>query len=73
MATGGTVSRTVTVAVQVLWLLLLSVTVKVTVLEPIFEQVKLVGLAEMLWILHASLLPLFTSFAVIEAFPLPSR
>ena len=51
-------SATVTLLVQVELLPLLSVTVSVTVFEPIFEQVKLVGLADKLAIPQASFEPL---------------
>ena len=43
-AVGGVISWMVTVAVQVEMFRLLSVTVRVTVLEPILAQVKLEGL-----------------------------
>ena len=45
----------VTLAVQVELLPLLSVTVRVTVLEPTLEQLKLVGVAEVLAMPQASL------------------
>ena len=53
-------SATVTLLVQVELLPLLSVTVKVTVLAPIFEQLKLVGLAARLAMPQASFEPLST-------------
>ena len=58
------VSNTVTVAVPVLLLPALSVTVKVTELAPIFEQVKLVVFIAKLAMPETSLLPLFTCEAV---------
>ena len=57
---GLTVSATVTVAYPVLTLPLLSVTVKVTVLAPIFEHVNVLGETANVAIPQASLEPLFT-------------
>ena len=71
--TGLTVSDTVTVAVPVFIFPLTSVTVKVTVLFPIFEQVKLLGKIVVVAIPHASLDPLFTCDAVIVVFPVASN
>ena len=68
---GGTMSTTVTVAVQVLELLFTSVTVRVTPFVPTFEQSKLVLLKTKGWRPQASLLPLFTAEAVVP--PLPAR
>ena len=72
VATGATLSSTVTVAVQVAVLLLLSVTVRVTVLAPTLAQVKSVGLAESVTGPSPSKLPLSMSAAVMEALPLAS-
>ena len=71
-ATGEVVSWTVTVAEQVLELPLTSVTVRVTALEPVLEQVKLVVLRLVEATPQLSLLPLSISPAVIVALPLPS-
>jgi hypothetical protein len=68
-AVGAIRSWIVTVPLQVLLLPLTSVTVKTTVLAPTFAQLKLVGVALMLAIPQASLLPLFTWLAVMLATP----
>ena len=60
LATGRTVSNTVTVALQVDELLLLSVTVKVTVLAPTLAQVKLEGLTDSVAMPQASVEPLLS-------------
>ena len=73
IAVGAIESFTVTVAVQVAVLPLLSVTVKVTPLAPLSAQVKLVSLSARLMIPQASLLLLSIAAAVIVAFPEPSR
>ena len=65
-------SSTVTVAVQVDTFPLLSVTVKVTVLAPTFEQSKAVLSNAKLAIPQASLEPLSISPATILAAPLAS-
>ena len=72
-AVGATVSCTATVAVQVLLFKLASVTVRVTALDPIFAQVKEVGLADVLLVEQLSKLPPSTSLPVIEALPAPSK
>ena len=72
-ATGSIISWTVTVAVHVDSLLLVSVTVKVTELGPKSEQVKSVLLATTLWIPQLSFDPLLISSAIIEAFPAASN
>ena len=69
-ATGATLSCTVTVELQVDVLPLLSVTVKVTVLAPTLEQLKLVLEATKEAIPQASLDPLLISAAVMVALPL---
>src|SRR5437016_14627610 len=63
---------TVTVAVHVATLLLLSVTVNVTLFGPTLAQVKLFGLPAMLLMPQASLLPSSTLAGVIEPLPVPS-
>ena len=68
----GIVPTTVTVAVQVDAFPLLSVTVRVTVLFPIFEQLKVLGETLIEAIPQMSLDPLFTCDAVMEAVP-PER
>ena len=68
-ATGATLSSTVTVAEHVEVLPLLSVTVRVTVLAPIFVQSKLVLLKARLAMPEASLEPLFTAAAVVLPVP----
>ena len=70
-ATGLTVSATVTVAVPVFTFPLLSVTVKVTVFIPTFEQVKVLGKIVLVDIPHASLEPLSICDAVMLALPDP--
>ena len=62
----------VTVAVQVETLPFTSVTVKVEVFAPTFEQLKVVGVALKLAIAQLSLLPPSMSLAVILALPVPS-
>ena len=62
----------VTVAVQVETLPLTSVTVKVEVFAPTFEQLNAVGVALKLAMAQLSLLPLSMSFAVILALPVAS-
>jgi hypothetical protein len=61
---GGVTSRTVTTELQVAVLPFTSVTVSVTVLGPMFEQLKLDGNTDLLWIPHASVDPLSTWAAV---------
>ena len=73
MATGATLSSTVTVAVQVEVFPPTSVTVNVTVFAPILEQLKLFGETASEAIPQASEEPLSTSAAVIEPFPLLSN
>lgn len=68
-ATGGTLSTTVTVDVQVETFPLLSVTVNVTMFDPILAQVNVVGEIESDAIPHASFDPLLTCVAVIEVVP----
>src|SRR6266516_4297258 len=72
-AVGGTESTTVTVAVQVEVLPLLSVTVRVTVLVPILPQSKLVWLRRRLAMPEASVLPLSSWTPVMVAWPLASN
>ena len=72
-AVGEVVSITVTVLLAVEELLLASVTVSVTELAPISEQVKAVLLALKETEEQLSVLPLSISDAVMLAFPLPSR
>jgi hypothetical protein len=72
MATGAVLSMTVTVAVQVAVLLLGSVTVSVTVLAPLLEQVKEVWLSDRLTP-QASEDPLFTAAAVVLPLPPASK
>src|ERR1043165_3315501 len=72
-ATGAVVSTTVTVAVQLSLLPLLSVTVKVTVFGPTLAQVKVSGLTLREAIPQASLEPLSTSDAAMVAWPVASR
>ena len=72
MAVGLTVSRTVTVDVQLPVFELGSVAVSVTVFAPVFAQVNASGVAERLTE-QLSLEPLSTSAAVILAFPAPSK
>src|SRR3989442_1657411 len=72
-AAGNTLSTTVTMASHVATLLLLSVTVSFTVFGPTSAQVNtLLSMARLL-IPQASLLPLFTSAAVMLALPLASN
>jgi hypothetical protein len=73
VATGAVLSCTVTVALQVALFPLLSVTVKVTVLNPTFEQLNVEGLTVILAIPQASEDPLSTFAAVIVPFPLASN
>src|SRR6266581_1371595 len=68
-ATGGTESTTVTVAVQVALLVLLSVTVRVTRFVPILLPSKLVLFRLRLAMPEASLLPLLTWAGVMVARP----
>src|SRR5207249_1350425 len=72
LATGLTLSSTVTVLVQVEALPLASVTVRVTVLGPTLPQVKLLGLTLREAMPQASLLPLSTSAGVMLAWPVTS-
>src|ERR1043166_2983958 len=72
-ATGAVLSTTVTVAVQLSLLPLLSVTVKVTVFGPTLAQVKVSGLTLREAIPQASLEPLSTSDAAMVAWPVASR
>ena len=72
IATGGTVSSIVIVAVQVETLPLLSVTVKVEVFAPTFAHVNAVGVADKLAMPQASVLPPSMSDAVMLALPDPS-
>ena len=72
-AVGLVLSSTVTVAVQVEVLPLTSVTVRVTVLAPTFEQLKLDGATLIPARPQLSEEPLLMSDAVIVAEPLPSR
>ena len=65
-------SSTVTVEVQSSVLLLGSVAVSVTVLDPVFEQVNESGVAERVTE-QLSLEPLSTSAAVMVAFPATSK
>ena len=69
MATGSTLSSMVTVAVAVETLLLLSVTVRVTVLAPMLEQSKLVTSRLRSATPHASFDPLSISAGTIVAAP----
>lgn len=69
---GARVSTTVTVAVALLELPLLSVAAKVTVFAPICEQVKSTGRAANDAIPHASDVPLSMSLVLIKALPLAS-
>jgi hypothetical protein len=71
IATGATVSNTVTVDVRVAVFPFTSVTVIVTVFAPMFAQVKLLGLTAKLAIPHASLEPLSTASESMEAAPAP--
>src|SRR5216684_1041598 len=70
---GGVTSRTVTVAVGLALLRLLSVTVRVTMLAPSLEQSKLDGLTTRLVIAQLSLEALSTCAAVMLTLPLASR
>src|SRR6266508_2503677 len=72
-ALGNTLSTTVTMASQVATLSLLSVTVSLTVFGPTLTQVKLVLSMARLLIPQASLLPLFTSAAVMLTLPVASN
>ena len=72
-AVGTMLSVTVTTAVQVLLLPFTSVTVNVTLLAPTFAQVKAVWLKPRVAMPHASVEPLFTAAAVVEALPLVSK
>src|SRR5216683_1455616 len=72
-ATGGTESTTVTVAVQVELLPLLSVTVRVTVLAPMLVQSKLVWLRLRLAMPQASVLPLLICAGSMVPWPLASN
>ena len=71
--TGGTESTTVTVAVQVELLPLLSVTVKVTLFVPMLVQSKLVWLRLRLAMPQASVLPLLICAGSIVPWPLASN
>src|SRR5207253_5375829 len=71
-ATGGIKSTTVTVAVQVALLVLLSVTVRVTRFVPMLLQSKLVWLRLRLAMPEASLLPLLIWAALIVPWPVAS-
>jgi hypothetical protein len=66
------ISSTVTVAVALALLLFKSVTVRVTVLAPMFEMSNEAGETVMEQMLHASDEPLSTSLATMEAAPLLS-
>ena len=68
-ATGATVSSIVTFAVQVETLPLLSVTVKVAVLDPAFAQLKVEGETDKEAMPQASFEPLSMSDAVMVALP----
>jgi hypothetical protein len=70
--TGGVLSTTVTVAWQVAVLSAASFTVNVTLLAPLLAHVNELGFTVRETMPQLSLLPLSTSAAVIEAFPLPS-
>src|SRR6266540_2554431 len=72
-ATGATESATVTVAVQVWLLPFTSVTVRVTMFEPMLLQSKLVWSRLRLAMPQASLLPLLICAAVIVALPVTSN
>jgi hypothetical protein len=63
----------VTLAVQVAAFIQLSVTVKMTVFAPKFEQLKLVLLKDKLIVLHPSELLLLTAPALVAAFPVLSK
>ena len=65
-------SSIVTVAVQVETFPLTSVTVRVEVLAPTFEQLKVVGVAFNVAIAQLSLLPPSMSLAVMLALPVAS-
>src|SRR5439155_17518638 len=72
-AVGNMLSTTVTMASHVATLSLLSITVTLTVFGPTLAQVNaLLSMARLL-MPHASLLPLFTSAAVILVLPLTSN
>src|SRR5258707_104394 len=70
---GGVASCTVTVALALALLPLLSVTVRVTVLGPFLEQSKLDGLTTRLVMPQLSAEPLSTSPATMLAWPALSR
>src|SRR5260370_22022520 len=70
---GGVTSRTVTVAVAMALLPLLSVTVRVTMLAPSLEQSKLDGLTARLVMAKVSVEALSTCAAVMLAMPVASR
>ena len=72
-ASGSTLSSTVTTASQVVTLPLLSVTVRVTGLSPIWSQLKLVWLSTRLAIPQASLEPLSTEVGATNTLPVISR
>src|SRR5688572_9126952 len=72
IADGAILSSTVTTATQLAELPLLSVTVKVTLLAPMFEQSKEVCEADRLRIPQASEEPLSICAAEILAFPFAS-
>ena len=72
LATGGTLSSTVTTVVQVETLPLLSVTVRVTVLGPTLEQSKEETSIVVVAIPQASVLPFSISATVMLALPLAS-
>ena len=73
MIVGGVLSTTVTVVVQWLLLPLGSVTVSVTVFDPLLAQVKVLGVTVRVAMAQLSVLPLSTLAAVIEAWPVPSN
>src|SRR5258707_1338100 len=73
LATGLTLSSTVTVLLEVEAMPLLSVTVRVTVFGPTLAQVKLFGLTLLEAMPQASLLPLSISAATMLAWPVTSR
>src|SRR6266511_1858344 len=72
-ALGNMLSTTVTMASHVATWSLLSVTVSLTVFGPTLAQVKLVLSMARLLIPQASLLPLFTSAAVMATLPMASN
>ena len=72
MAVGRVTSCTVTVALPVAGMPLVSVTVRVTVLSPTLAQVKLLGSTDMVSMATSSKLPPSTSAAVMVALPAAS-